>query len=137
MKKIFFLLCLVPTLVQAELVVENAWVKNAPPVVSVRAAYLKINNTGNKIETISHISSTHFKRVEVHETRLIDGVYSMHKLDKISLEAFSSVELKPKGKHLMLMMPTEPLNMLQQIQFTIHYDNGSTVQSFAPIKDSL
>jgi len=137
MRILFLLLSLAPALVHAELLIENAWVKNAPHVVPARAAYLKISNTSSTVETISHFSSTHFKMVEVHETRLNNGVYSMHQLDIIQIEPHSSVELKPKGKHLMLMMPTEPLNMLKHIQLTIHYHNGSTIQIIAPIKNSL
>lgn len=121
----------------AELKISHAWVKNAPPVVSVRAAYLTLNNDSNSAINIVKITSPQFNMIEAHETVLKHGVYSMKPLFNLSIKAYSSVTLKPKGKHLMLMMPTQALNQLTHIQLNFHTNDNQIIRVNAAIKDSL
>ena len=121
----------------ADLTINNAWIKNAPPVVPVRAAYLSLNNDSDSIIIIKKITSPQFKMIEAHETFLNNGVYSMKPISVLSIAAHSSVTLEPKGKHLMLMMPTKPLNALTHIQLEFHSSNDQIIRINAPIKNSL
>ncbi len=137
MKILFLSLLLLPFSLWAEISINNIWIKNAPPVVPVRAAYLTLVNDSDKSEAIEKITSPQFKSVEPHETTLSNGVYSMSPLNKLTIKGNSRLVLKPNGKHLMLMMPTVPLSPLKHIQINFHLANGSIIRMNAPIKNSL
>jgi len=121
----------------AGLSINSAWVKNAPPVVPVRAAYLTLNNDSDNAIIINKITSPQFQMIEAHETFLNNGVYSMKPISELSIGARSSVTLEPKGKHLMLMMPSKPINELTHIQLEFHSSDGQIIRVNAPIKNSL
>jgi len=137
MKTLIFTLLLIPITVWADLNIDNVWVKNAPPVVPVRAAYLTLINNSNQTEIIESITSPQFKSVEPHETTLSNGVYSMSPLENLTIKGNSRLVLKPNGKHLMLMMPTSSLMSLKHIQINFHLANGKVIHINAPIKNSL
>ena len=52
---------------------------------------------------ITGFSSPAFKQVELHETRLQDGVARMQRIKSLELPARASVILEPGGKHLMMI----------------------------------
>ncbi len=130
-------LAFISTAVLAEFKIENAWVKNAPLVVPVRAAYLTLVNKSNEKVIIKKITSPQFKSIEAHATVYRNSVYSMHPLHNLYIAPNSTLELKPRGKHLMLMMPTKPLIGLNHIQLNFHTQQGKVILVNAPIKDSL
>ena len=119
----------------ADLTINEAWVKNAPPVVPVRAAYLTLSNDADTSITIRKILSPQFDRVEAHETVIKNGVYSMKPLNDLMIKPHSTVTLKPKGKHLMLMMPTQSLNDLTHIQLEFQTNDDQIIRINAPIKN--
>jgi len=119
----------------ADLTINDAWVKNAPPVVPVRAAYLTLSNDTDTPITIRKITSPQFKSIEAHETVINKGVYSMKPLNNLIITPHNSVTLKPKGKHLMLMMPTQSLNTLTHIQLNFETSDHQIIHINAPIKN--
>ena len=137
MKILFLILFFTSLNVSADLSFNNAWVKNAPPIAPVRAAYVSLTNDSDKLLTITKITSPQFQSIEAHETFLNNGVYSMKPIHQLTIPAKSRIDLKPKGKHLMLMMPTQSLQSLTSIQLELHTDNNQIIQINAPIKDSL
>lgn len=104
----------------------HGWIKQLPPVVPMRAAYMQINNPGAQAVTISRISSDAFEMVEMHETQMADGMMKMVQLHSIELPANSLVELKPGARHLMLMSPKRPINIGDRIPLNIVFSDGST-----------
>ena len=103
----------------------GGWIKQLPPVVPMRAGYLTIENRSARNHRISAIQSQSFDSVEVHESKLQDGVMKMVELDSIELPAGARVELKPGGKHLMLIGPEHNLQVGERVQVTITFDDGS------------
>jgi len=119
----------------ADISIKNAWFKKAPPVAPIRAAYMTIVNLSDTETKITKLTSPQFKKVEIHQTSLNDGVYSMSQLDNVRIEAKANISLKPRGTHLMLMQPTQSLFGLNEIQISVYSDNNSVVTLTIPAKD--
>lgn len=137
-KALFFtVFFLFSPLLSAEIMIKDAWVKNAPPVAPARAAYMTIINNGDQSIKIEKISTPQFNMAELHETVNKNGVFSMHELKQLVIPAQGAVHFKPQGKHVMLMMPAVPLTDLKQVELHILDSNNHTTTVIAPIKDSL
>ncbi len=107
----------------------DGWIKQLPPVVPMRAGYMQIKNDSKQPMEITALQSEAFEVVEMHETKMEDGMMKMIELDTIPVSAKSTVELKPGGKHLMLISPIQPLQIGDIVKVIATFSNDST-QSF-------
>ena len=80
------------------------------PGRSMSAGYLVFENSGRESVRITSVTSPQYGMVEMHETRLEDGVSRMRKLPELVVEPGDSVRFERGGKHLMLMRPNEDLS---------------------------
>ena len=108
----------------ATLTYKNIIVPEAPPVASVMVAYMKITNSSNKKQTIKHIHSPQFKRVEIHKMSMANGMMNMEQLASLSIKAKQSIELEPGGLHLMLIKPIKPLKDKNNVELTFELLSG-------------
>ena len=81
---------------------ENVWVRAMPPFQTVSAAYLTLTNHRDSAVAIVGASSNVAKQVELHATRMIDGMMRMEPVQALPLAPGERVELSPGGTHLML-----------------------------------
>ena len=102
-----------------EVSIESAWIRAAPPGATMLAGYLRLSNAGDTAVAIKEVSSVNFARVEIHETQVVDGVSQMRELETLTLPAKGSVELKPGGKHLMLISPSKSLKVGDSVVLTL------------------
>ena len=109
----------------AGLMISNAWIKNLPPPVPVRAGYMALKNTGSTAITVLSVSSEAFAQIEIHRSVEIDGLMSMEAVPVLTVEANSSVQLQPGGLHLMMMQPVAPTKPGDIIRITLVLDDGS------------
>jgi copper(I)-binding protein len=118
--------------------VSGAWIRLPPSDGAPAAAYMTINNHGAADLVLTDVQSPKFARIEIHETRMQDGVMQMRPIERITLAPGSSLELKPGGVHLMLLRPTTPLVEGEKIALTLQTENAPvlelllTVQRTAP-----
>ena len=75
------------------------------------AAYMQITNRGNDDIVLASALSAAAVAVEFHETRVVDGVASMTRLDELVVPGNGEIELAPGGTHLMLMNLTADLQL--------------------------
>lgn len=73
------------------------------PGRQMSAGYLSLTNNTDQAIRITGVSSPQYRVVEIHETRIEDGVSRMRALPEIIVPARSTVALERGGKHLMLM----------------------------------
>jgi len=106
--------------------VTDPWIKNLPPAIPMRAGYMQLMNHDVNTATIVSISSDAFKKVEIHKTINTDGVMSMHPVHNLVLEANGMATLEPGGMHLMFMKPTRELNIGDQVEIILQFDNDSS-----------
>ena len=91
------------------LVIQDAWIAEAPPVSKVMVAYMTVKNTGPTAIEIIRAESEIYSSIEFHETVHEDGMARMIRHDSLNISANSRLELKRGGPHLMLFNPVKVL----------------------------
>ena len=90
--------------------IREGWVRMPPSGMSMKtmpmmAAFGRIVNHCSTPATLVSMRSPSFGSVELHETRIVDGVSRMRAVPELRLPPDGSAVLKPGGMHLMLMRP--------------------------------
>ena len=87
--------------------VREGWVRMPPSnKVPMMAGFGRIVNGCATPVTIISARSPSFGSVELHETRIVDGISRMRPVPQLRLPPNGSAVLKPGGMHLMLMRPS-------------------------------
>lgn len=132
---LLFALSILPGLAAAAgLVLHDPWVREAPPMASMLAGYVTIENTGAKAEAIVSASSPAFGDVEIHRTMIKDGMARMIKQDRLVIPAHGKMVLAPGGYHLMMMMPKRPLHAGDKVEVTLTLENGQKITTTMPVR---
>ncbi len=108
------------------LAVANAWVLEPPPGTSA-AVFMTIENTGVVGRRIVAAESPACERVEIHRTLVEGGIARMQRLDTLDLPPGDSIELAPRGLHLMLVRPTA-LRVGDTISITLRLQRGDPLR---------
>lgn len=126
MRRFFLLLALlIPATGFAQLEFSDAWIKNLPPPVPVRAGYMTIHNPQSRALSIVTIRSDAFASVEIHQTRMQDGMMRMDPVPNFTIAPGETVQLAPGGLHLMMMQPAQPTRPGEVHRIIIEFDDGS------------
>lgn len=110
----------------AKLQITEAWIKNLPMVVPMRAGYMNIVNDQAGTIKIEWLKSEAFARIEIHRSVEEDGMMSMHPVSVLAISSGETVRLAPGGFHLMMMNPLKKLAPGEYCVVTIGYDDQST-----------
>ncbi len=89
--------------------ITDAWIKNLPTVVPVRARYMEISNKQNRTITILSLESNAFESIEIQQSIDQDGVTRTQAIASLSIRPDEMLELAPGGFHLMMMNSLEQL----------------------------
>jgi len=116
------------------IVVENAWVREAPPISKVQAAYAKINN--NKLNDVQLISASSpaFKKIEFHQTVTENGLSKMLHLPFLSIQSKEHISLEPEGVHMMLFNPSKPLRAGETINIIFNFSDNTVITTRFNVK---
>lgn len=125
------------TLVQADVVVESPWVREAPPTAKMLASYMVLHNQGDTTQVLDGASAVGFDAVEIHKTTIHDGIASMQAQDSLSIPPQDRVHLAPGGYHLMLIDGDHPLKVGDAVDISLHFNDGKTVEVQAPVRQDL
>ena len=118
----------------AALLMENAWIRPAPPGMSMTAAYGTLRNvTGDRLG-IESFSGPALGHVSLHRTRQVGGVSSMQEINGIALGPGGSLEMEPGGYHLMIMLQDATLSEGQEVSLHIHTNDGRTFTFEVPVE---
>ena len=123
---LLILALLFPASAFAELEFSDAWIKNLPPTIPVRAGYMTMHNPGPGALNIVSVRSEAFASVEIHRSFMQDGMMRMEPVSTLIIEPDSTVQLAPGGLHLMMMNPTVPTKPGDTLKIEIELDDGST-----------
>lgn len=108
------------------LVLEQAWIRPAPPQAPSMAAYFDFVNSSASDITIVDSSSPQFANSMIHNTVIEDGIASMEHLDEVVIPAGGKVSLAPAAKHMMLMGAKAPLKEGDIVEVNFTADDGAT-----------
>ena len=108
--------------------VSGAWASPTVPGQSVGAAYMRLRSEQDaslvKIET--DVSSG----AEIHQMTVVNDVMRMRRLEQVELPAGQTVDLAPRGQHVMLVDLRHPLQVGDRISvtLTLRLRNGRTAR---------
>ena len=114
--------------------VEDAWARATAEGAKVGAGYVTIHNSGSAPDTLVSVETPLAARGEVHDMTMEDGVMRMRRLDALEIPAGGSVELKPGGKHLMLMNLKERLVEGGSVPVTLTFKSGAKISIDLPVR---
>ncbi len=98
--------------------------KKVPPMM---AGFGRIVNRCATPATIVSAGSPSFGSVELHETRIVDGISRMRPVPRLRLAPDGAAVLKPGGMHLMLMRPGATLKPGSRIVVEFVLAGGGTL----------
>jgi len=114
--------------------VRDAWVREAPPMAKVLAAYLQLHNHADETRTLVGVESAAFQRVELHRSRQQDGVASMAPAAKIVIAAHGKIAFQPGGLHIMLIGPVTRLKAGDTVPLELRFADGRSVSISAEVR---
>lgn len=117
-----------------ELTVTDAWSRPSPMAQGNGVVYLTVTNGTGQADRLLSAESPVADHVELHETINDNGVMRMRpQPDGFEIPPHSILELKPGGKHIMLVDLTAPLVAGQSISITLHFEVAGDRQLAAPV----
>jgi len=113
------------------LVVENAWIRNAPPGTAMMAGYGVLHNVGDAAVTVTGVDSADFGSASLHKSTSNNGMEHMQALGEITIAPGQRITFAPGGNHIMLMQPKKELRLDESVPIHIvTKDADSTVGIF-------
>jgi len=136
MRKLMFAAALLlPLSAVAEIKVVDAWIPEAPPNAQALAAFMVIENTGDKAVDIMSAYAPGFKTIELHESIEVDGMHKMIKQEKMVVPAKGQLVLKPGSYHVMLIGVEDPRPKAGDvIPVRLDFADGSQMTIDTPVK---
>jgi periplasmic copper chaperone A len=135
------LLCIASLLVAAcvpaggGVLIQDAFARASPAGAPTGGAFAIIVNNGQAADRLVSATSPAAKTVELHETVDENGVMKMvHHPEGWEIPASGTLELKPGGKHIMLIGLTAPLEAGKKIQITLNFEKAGAQTIDMPVK---
>ncbi|NLY63792.1 MAG: copper chaperone PCu(A)C [Alcaligenaceae bacterium] len=118
--------------VQAEVVVENAWVRATVEGQQATGAFMDLTSKkgGKLVEAKSDIAKT----VEIHEMAMENDVMKMRQIESLDLPENSKVALKPGGYHIMFIDLLERVKENDEIAMQLFVVNTDGSQETIDVK---
>ncbi len=113
--------------------VTDAWVRFAPAAMRTHGGYVTIVNEGTEPQELIGASSPNYDRVELHRSRVVDGVATMDSVASIEIPAGGKVAFEPGGLHLMLIGPKAPLKQGGSVPLRLSFRSGAEIDVEAKV----
>jgi len=118
------------------LVVEDGWIRSAPPGSAMLAGYATLHNIGDAAVLVTGAESADFGSVSLHTSVQKNGSEHMQPLDKFSVAPGERVTFAPRGKHFMLMEPKKELRVAESVPIHITTTQGDDIVGIFVVRDS-
>jgi copper(I)-binding protein len=109
---------------ETDIEIDNARVRSLIPGQDKTVAYLELRNATPKPMTLIGARSAEVRAIEIHTTRMDDGVMRMRRLKTVEIPPGETVHFQPGGRHLMLFgvtsLDSELLIELEFADGTVH-----------------
>lgn len=115
--------------------VENPFARPSPSEGGNGGAFMTIVNARGTADRLVSGQSSAAKTVELHETTEEGGVMKMRPVPGgFEIPANGRLELKPGGKHVMLIGLTAPLVAGQTIEITLNFEKSGAMKFEVPVR---
>lgn len=117
----------------AEVAITDPWVKATDTEMTGAFGTLE-NNTDVPIHVVA-VSSSVTDRNELHEMVMQDGSMVMVEMEEgFVIEPGTAFVLEPGGNHLMLMDLAAPVEVGEDVELTLEFEDGGTFTWIAPAR---
>ncbi|HQY92208.1 copper chaperone PCu(A)C [Caldilinea sp.] len=119
-----------------KLTIVDVRARPAPLVGGTGAVYFTVLNGLDTAVQLVSAASPAANVVETHETIAENGVMKMiPQLDGYPIPAGEALVLKPGGKHIMLIDIVKSLEPGDEVNLTVNFDNGDSMELTVPVLD--
>ena len=132
---LIFSLVSLPAAAAGKLVVDDAWIRTAPPGARMLAGYARLTNAGDAPLVITGATSTAFGDVSLHASVVEGDVAKMRPLPRLTIAPGATETLAPGGKHLMLMQPAATLGAGAKATITLSVEGGGVGTAEFVVRD--
>lgn len=130
-----FLLGSLSSALAAGVMVNDPWVRAAPPNAPALAAFMTLeNHGGSDVALVEVRGPAELGRVELHRTKMADGMMKMIQQKNIPIAAHSSTVLKPGSWHIMMIGPKKVPSAGEQVHLTLVFSDGSEQMVMAEVR---
>ncbi|MFH0735227.1 MAG: copper chaperone PCu(A)C [bacterium] len=117
--------------------IDNVWIRTASTGMNT-GLFVTIKNTGDIDEELLGAACNFAEVVEVHETfKKADDMMGMREVNSLKIKAKSTLELKPRSYHIMLIKLTEDLKTGDKKDITFKFKNAGEIKVKAEVKEML
>lgn len=117
------------------IVVKDAFTRASPTGANTGGAFMTLVNNGKDADRLVSASSPAAQNVELHETVDDNGVMKMEpRPEGWEIPAGSTLELKPGGKHIMLIGLAAPLEAGKKIRMTLNFEKAGARTIDVPVQ---
>ena len=103
---------------------EGGWIRLMPGGMPMQAGFGRIAHPCPMPATIVSASSPAYGKVELHESRLVDGVNRMREVPELRIAPDAAAVLRPGALHLMLMQPRAELKPGSRVAIVFTLKDG-------------
>ena len=135
MKKAILIACLFcPSLGFAgDITITDAFVPMAPKGVMAHAAYMQVTNSGDASRSLIGVKAPDYAMAHIHQSMEKDGIATMMSMHQLDIKPGQTVVMEPGGLHIMLMKPSDPLELGGTVAFDLEFANGETMRVTANV----
>jgi copper(I)-binding protein len=98
------------------------------------AAYMVLANSGSKSDRLVGAESDIAEAVEIHESKMEGDVMKMEQIEFIEVPAEGQAELKPGGKHIMLVGLKRDLEAGDTVDLKLIFEHAGEMQVQAEVR---
>ncbi len=109
-----------------QVVVQDPYVRLAPPNAPATGAFMVIKNNGDKDIKVVKAENTASKVTELHNHLNEGGVMKMRPVQSVDIKAKGEAVLKPGGLHVMLIDLKAAMKEGDIVPITFTFEDGST-----------
>lgn len=116
-----------------DIAVSDAIARPSLGAAPTSAVYMNLSTSGGGIDRLIGASSPAAKAVEIHESRMSDGVMQMGRVEAIDVIPGRITAFAPGGLHVMLIGLTAPLVEGETIPLTLTFETAGEVTLQVPV----
>ena len=110
----------------------EGWVRLTPPTLKNTTAYMVLSNPTGRVLRLTggstEVAGMVMPMTDYRETRDGAEIQGMREVRFLEIPAGGRLELKPGGKHLMLIGLKRPLREGEQVTLTLRFEGGATAR---------
>ncbi len=120
--------------------VEGGWARAMPLMEEEgggstnSAVYFLLRNEGGETDRLTGGETDAAAAVQIHQSRIVNDVMRMQRVDGLDIPAGDAVELRPGGLHIMLSGLTRSLVEGEEIDLTLHFRRSGELVVTVPIR---